>query len=283
MSRQSKVTSLALALVLGAPVVGGAAVANAQVYRPGETSPGTQAPRNEEILQVLERGAPDEIYATLEYAERVECQRCMPVVERNLYSPNARVREISAWWLRRRIFGFAIVFTRAVRTLRDTTATPERRSYAADALGEFMDRNAVPVLSEAFGSADAVVRASIVRALGRLNQTTGYATIVSALGDTDANVRREALAAIPVLNFFRQTDALLPLVADADDVVRRRATLLLADYGVEEAVDPLITVLNGDASRDVRQAAAFALGRLGGSAAREALRSAQTTESDSLV
>ncbi|MCC7536830.1 MAG: HEAT repeat domain-containing protein, partial [Deltaproteobacteria bacterium] len=42
-------------------------------------------------------------------------------------------------------------------------------------------------------------------------------------------------------------------------------------------------VLNGDASRDVRQAAAFALGRLGGSAAREALRSAQTTESDSLV
>lgn len=276
-------SSLVLALVLGASLVGGASLASAQLYRPGETSPGTQAPSNEQILDVLQRAAPDEVYATLEYAENVECQRCIPAVERSLYSTSPRIREIAAWWLRRRIFGFPIVFARTVRTLRDASASVERRTYAAEALGEFMDPNAVPVLSEAFSSGDATVRAAVVRSLGRMNQLAGHETIVRALSDSDATVRRDALSAIPLLSFFARSDAFLPLIADPDAVVRKRATLLLAEYGVEEAVDPLITTLQTDASRDVRQAAAYALGRLGGAGAREALRQAQTSEADSLV
>lgn len=275
--------SVALALVLGAPAVVGASLASAQVYRPGETSPGTQAPTNDRILEVLQRGAPDEVYATLEYAERVECQRCLPAVERSLYSASPRIREISAWWLRRRIFGFSIVFARTVRTLRDAGATAERRTYAAEALGEFMDPNAVPILAEAFAAPEAQVRAAVVRALGRINQPSGHATIVRALGDADAAVRRDALSTIPVLSFFSRSDALLPLVADTDEVVRKRAALLLGDYGVEEAIEPLITTLQSDPARDVRQAAAITLGRLGGASAREALRQAQTSETDSLV
>lgn len=279
-SNRSSLLVVAAALALAS----GALAQDAPRYRPGETSPGTQAPHMQQIMDALSSGSPDVIYSTLEYAERVECHQCIPAVAQNLYSPNARIREISAWWLRHRIFGFPLVFGVILDTLHDASASADRRQYAAEALGEFQDPNAVPDLSEVFATTpEPSVRAAIVRALGRLNQTSGHATIARALSDGDARVRRDALGVILQLNFFRQQDALLPLVADPDDVVRRRAISLLGEFGVEEAVAPLMTVLAADASRDVRQSAAWALGRIGGTEAREALRTARTTEQDSLV
>ena len=58
------------------------------------------------LLNVAKGGfAPTEIWRALEHGEKVECLDCIPVVSKLLYDDNAKTREISAWWLRRRIFG----------------------------------------------------------------------------------------------------------------------------------------------------------------------------------
>src|SRR6478609_809981 len=53
----------------------------------------------------LNPGAPSRIWQALEHGEKVDCLDCIPSVEKLLYDSNAKNREISAWWLRRRIFG----------------------------------------------------------------------------------------------------------------------------------------------------------------------------------
>src|SRR5215212_5391190 len=53
----------------------------------------------------LSNVAPTRIWKLLEHGEKVECLSCIPVVSRLLFDSNAKTREISAWWLRRRVFG----------------------------------------------------------------------------------------------------------------------------------------------------------------------------------
>ena len=60
----------------------------------------------ERLLRVAQGGyAPTEIWRALEHGEKVECLNCIPAVSKLLFSDEAKTREISAWWLRRRIFG----------------------------------------------------------------------------------------------------------------------------------------------------------------------------------
>ena len=53
----------------------------------------------------FDNAAPTRIWKLLEHGEKVECLDCIPRVSRLLFDSNAKTREISAWWLRRRIFG----------------------------------------------------------------------------------------------------------------------------------------------------------------------------------
>ncbi|MEY4581308.1 MAG: hypothetical protein RL701_6011, partial [Pseudomonadota bacterium] len=79
----------------------------------GESSPGTSAPSRQQMLNAIKSSTPTRLYATLEYGERVECFECIPVLTNKiLTSDNAEVREIGAWWLRRRSFGFGQVMTK---------------------------------------------------------------------------------------------------------------------------------------------------------------------------
>ena len=56
------------------------------------------------LMRVAQGGfAPTEIWRALEHGERVECLDCIPYVSDLLYNDDAKTREISAWWLRRRI------------------------------------------------------------------------------------------------------------------------------------------------------------------------------------
>ena len=85
--------------------------------------------------------APTEIWRALEHGEKVECLDCIPAVEKLLYDGNAKNREISAWWLRRRIFGVfgpGQVYSRTIATLNDKSKSEKQRAYAAEALGEFL-------------------------------------------------------------------------------------------------------------------------------------------------
>ncbi|NOY90894.1 MAG: HEAT repeat domain-containing protein [Deltaproteobacteria bacterium] len=224
-------------------VLASAGMASAQepptIFDPvhGEISPGTAAPSEAELMDVIRSGAPSRLMGLLEHGEMVECNACVPLLEAKLLeSGNAGVRELAAWWLRRRPFAVGAIMNRMRLTL-EGDADPTRRSRAAEALGELMDAHSLVPLrraveGDADGAADtsAMVRASAVLALGRLNHPAGNAVIAYAIEDTDVSVRRAALSVVLIVNFYREYDALVSALGDADPVVRRRAAQLVGEF-----------------------------------------------------
>lgn len=247
----------------------------------GELSPGTQAPKREYMLNAIKSASPARLFATLEYGERVECFECIPLLaDKLLSSDNADTREIAAWWLRRRAFGFGPVMEKMLAVVADD-AEPERRARAAAALGEFLDPHAAEVLgSVAAHDAEASVRVAAVRALGRLNTIKGTSMLSAALRDPDASVRLAALEQVMRVSFFRDDPALLETLADDAEPVRRTAAQLAGELRLSAAVEPLLGLLITDESAQVRQAAAIALGRIGGVDAEAALHDAKGIEHD---
>jgi hypothetical protein len=250
----------------------------------GELSPGTSAPTREGMMNAINNASPTRLYATLEYGERVECFECIPLLaDKLISSDNAQVREISAWWLRRRPFGFAPVFVK-MKQMALSDADPQHRARASEALGEFLDPHAADALATAATQDSEVsVRVAAVKALGRLNVVTGQAALAQALSDGDVSVRQAALAQVLKVNYFQDSGALLGRLADSDASVRRGAAQLAGELRLTAAVDPLLGLLMTDADPQVRQAAAIALGHLGGSDAHDALTDATTSETDDAV
>ncbi len=119
--------------------------------------------------------APTQIWKVLEHGEKLECLACVPIVSKLLYNSNPKTREISAWWLRRRIFGVfgpGQVYEQTLTTLGDANETESHRVYAANALGEFLSGGGVPALSKAaIGDESALVRKAAVAGLERLNSS----------------------------------------------------------------------------------------------------------------
>jgi len=256
----------------------------------GEISPGTAAPSRAELMDVIRSGAPGQLMTSLEYGEMVACNECVPLLEHKLLnSDEPEVREFSAWWLRRQPFAVGAIMNRMRLTLAGD-ADPVRRARAAEALGELMDAHGLLPLRRAVegdtdGGADTspVVRAAAVRALGRLNHPAGNAVIAHAIEDADPSVRRAALSVVLIVNFYRDYDALVSALADDDGDVRRRAAQLVGEFRVESAVPALEALLTADDVPGVREAAAWALGRVGGADAQRALTAAMGTEGESLV
>ena len=250
----------------------------------GETSPGTNAPKRQQMRNTIMSSTPTRLFATLEYGERVECFECIPLLAEKLLSSNdAQTREISAWWLRRRSFGFAPVMVKMKQVASDD-ADPVRRARAVSAIGEFLDPKGEQTLSKvATKDSDATVRVAAVRALGRLNVTSGHAALSKAISDADATVRKAALDQVLKVNFFHDHAALLGALGDDDADVRRKAVQLVGELELQAGVEPLLGILMTDENAQVRQAAAIALGRIGGAEARDALTDARKLEQSSDV
>ena len=247
----------------------------------GELSVGTSAPTPERMVNAIRSASPTAMTALLEYGERVECMECIPLLEKKLLDSNdSRVREMAAWWLRRRPFGYGRAAV-SMRKVVMSDADPTRRARAAEALGEFLDVGGLPMLEHAANAdGDAQVRLSAVRALGRLNAQGGHAAVVAAMQDDDGRVRLAALDQVTKLSFFTDHAAIAGALGDEDAQVRRRAAQLSGHVRASDAVAGLIDVLNHDLDGGARQAAAWALGRIGGGEATAALRLAEATESD---
>jgi HEAT repeat protein len=250
----------------------------------GELSPGTGAPKREYMVNAIKSASPSRLYATLEYGERVECLECIPLLADKLLSSNqAETREIAAWWLRRRAFGFGPI----LKKMQDAAvkdSSPERRERAVTAIGEFLDPHGADTLvTVARDDAEASVRGAAVRALGRLNTIKGTAALSAAISDSDERVRLAALEEVRHVSFFRDASAVLSAVADDSADVRRTAAQLAGELRLASAVEPLLGVLVTDDSAQVRQAAAIALGRIGGGEAEAALSDAQSVERDEAV
>jgi HEAT repeats len=281
-----------LVLALAAPALASAQASGTAEFTPydrsrGELSPDTQAPRIESLVSALDssRVAPSQLASLLEYGERVECHECVAPLQERMLDPrtDATVREMAAWWLRRRPFAFGAVMAHTRGVLTDD-ADPLRRAAAASAIGEFMDPHGVAHLTTAAsGDGDARVRTAAVRGLARINSPTGIPALVAALADRDATVVDAALQSVLRVNFWRDAEPVMQLLAHDDANIRRRAALVLASLRTAEAIPALSAMLMGDENAIARQSAAFALGRIGGVEARAALDEADARETNDRV
>lgn len=281
--RRMKLWSITvLAFALAVPAFGRADGPVTREYsRKGELSPDTAAPTIEAMVQAIERGSPHRLQAALEYGERVLCEACVPLLERKLLeSGDARVRRMSAWWLRRQPFAAPHVLAKLRKVVKED-ADAERRARAAEALGEMMDPGSLPVLSDAaLEDKDAKVRAAGVRALARLNSPGAAAVLGDALSDRSTDVKLAALDVLIRVGGFRDYELLLPLLGDDNADVRARAARLCGEHRVRGAEPVLIAMLRGDGAPAARKAAAWALGRIGRADGRAALREAAKKEKD---
>lgn len=294
--RTTKIAALAFATVLGAatlmsgteaksdgtPTNGGTAA----IY--GNNIPPDQIEflsTPERIISVTSSGSASAIWEALEHGEAIECLNCISAVEPLIYDNNAEIREISAWWLRRRtfgVFGPGEVYERTVNAVKGD-ANPQRRAYAAYALGEFLTLAGVEPLSNAINSdSSAMVRAAAVSALGRLNDE-GAGAVSKALTDGDMGVKLAAVTAASRINSFNDVPTTAKLMGDSSPQVRRRGVELLEGLRAKDSVQTLIALARNDQDADVRLSACHALGLLGDSSARSTLEAIVQTDANGLV
>ena len=233
--------------------------------------------------------APTEIWRALEHGEKVECLSCIPLVAKLLYDRNAKTREISAWWLRRRIFGVfgeGQTYSRVVATLNgDPSET--RRAYAAEALGEFMSYAGVKHVARAITTdASSVVKISAARALERLNNEGLGGELGQAIAapGQDEEVVWTSMHAAARINVFTGVDSIVGQIGSPSARIRKKAAEVLGRMRAADAVVGLIALTSEASESDpgVRKSAVAALGEIGDPAAADAVTAAQS-DSDGFV
>lgn len=233
------------------------------------------------LVQAPNSAAPTAIWTMLEHGERVECLSCIPYVSQMLYNSNPKTREISAWWLRRRIFGVfgpGEAYQQTIDAVSDQSQSELTRAYAASALGEFLEGAGIaPVATALVGDSSPVVRLAAANALIRLNNQGPNSELATALADHDDQVRLAALNGVTHINVFSKVDQVATLISDASPLVRRRAAQTLGTLKSADAVVGLIAITSPDTESDagVRAAAVWALGQIADPAARDAVLAAK--------
>jgi len=240
------------------------------------------------LIKAPDSAAPTAIWTMLEHGERVECLDCIPYVSKMLYGSNPKTREISAWWLRRRIFGVfgkGEIYEQTINTISNGKASELSRTYAANALGEFLEGAGIaPVSTALVNDPSPMVRLAAANALIRLNNEGPNYELSTALSDKDEKVRLAALNGVTHINVFSKVDRVAELINDTSPLVRRRAAQTLGTLKSGDAVVLLIalTTVGNEPDAGVRAAAVWALGQIADGRALDAVLAA-ANDSDSAV
>lgn len=240
----------------------------------------------EHIMTVATSGAgASAIWEALEHGESVECLDCVPLVEHLLYDQNNETREIAAWWMRKRMFGVfgpGEAYERNLGVLK-SDPDPQKRAFAASAVGEFLTLAGVQPLADAIkNDSSPKVRAAAALSLGRLNDD-GAGALSLALVDADESVRLAGIASAGRINSFTDVATAAKLVGDSSPVVRRNGAELLEALHAKDSVMGLIALLQNDPNAQVRASSAHALGVLRDASAKTTLQHAVDTDADQFV
>lgn len=252
----------------------------------GDLGPGSAETlsTNDEIMSAAASGAPSRVWAVLEHGEFVDCLNCITAVEPLLYDSHASNREIAAWWLRRRVFGVfgeGQTYQRTVQTLQ-SDPNPQKRVYAANALGEFLTLAGVKHCAQALKTdADEGVRAAAALALGRLQKDDG--ALATAISDSSPKVKVAVLDAASRMNQKYPSTSFAIALSDGDAAVRKRSAEVAETHQAVDQADKLVALAQNDPSEDVRIAAAHSLGALHAASARSALESIAQKDASGLV
>jgi HEAT repeat protein len=200
-----------------------------------------------------------------------------------LDSEDYRVREVAAWWFARRpVQKSELVDMATARLYGDD---PVLARNAADILGTFRMKAALPALAFAAGRTDLAVeaRAAAVRAIGTIAHPDGVPALAQAMGDAAAPVRLEAVRAYRTMRGTPDGAPLVTVLADPDVQVRREAAASVGHFKTPAARAGLETILGHDADELARRNAAWSLGEIGDGASRAALEQAASADASSLV
>ena len=144
------------------------------------------------------------------------------------------------------------------------------QAAAARTLGELGDRRACPTLSRLLSTSPrSDVRRAAAKALGRIGGQDAVAPLIVALSDPDEQTAIEARDALG--SIAEAMSELRKAFRSSNPVVRAGACHALGRLGLPDSVEVLAETLRSDGSSAARAAAAGALGRIGGAAARSAL------------
>lgn len=146
------------------------------------------------------------------------------------------------------------------------------RRSAAEALGELRRREAVPALLSAMRHRDWQIRRASADALGRIGDPEAFSGLLPYVGDPVSPVRRSVAGALLRMQEASGGDLYRRALSDRDPDVRRVGALASGLTLRQSAVPMLGRMLRSeDEPAAVREAAAEALGRIGGDEAVEAL------------
>ena len=250
------------------------------------------------LLQAVKSPDPAVCIAAVVALTRSGAAEALIPIQALLRNRNAQVRVVAIEALGRLRAAGA---TEAVCALLQDPVWEVRRE-AAEALGRLGDCQAVAALSAALGDSDADVREAATIALGSLGDSRAIGPLVLALKDPTSGVRRIAAATLSRIDTDWSSlpearaaaEELKPALHDNDPGVRHFVSHLLAAMNATEpgnaplaspgsatpeqrrnlAVTCFLRILS-DPDRDLRQAAAEALGRLGGDGAAAGLARAR--------
>ncbi len=214
------------------------------------------------IQQAISANSVDAIKAELERAEFLVCAACVDLVTPLVDHPDARVRQVAAWWLARRAVARQVQTAMITRLSQpDSTAALN----AADILGELHTVSSIAPLGAALSNPifSGAARAEMAKALGTIGRPAGTPFLTSALSDADAQVRSASVVALRTIRGNRDGSVALPLVSDADEGVRAEAVTTLGMFKYAGAASVLAGALANDPSATVRKKAAWALGEIG--------------------
>jgi HEAT repeat protein len=150
---------------------------------------------------------------------------------------------------------------RAPHDLRDRSTL--RRARAAQILGLCHVGAALPLLVQALGDPAPEVRVAATRALGRLGEPSASAALLTAVGAdrvVPAGPAADALEGMGV----GIAGSLREALSASNPTTRTVAAYLSGEGSFTRSLDPLRVALAGDDDLTVREAAAVALGRMGG-------------------
>jgi hypothetical protein len=236
------------------------------------------------IQQAISANSVDAIKAELERAEFLVCAGCVDLVTPLVDHPDARVRQVAAWWLARRAVSRQIQTSMITRLSQgDSTAALN----AADVLAELHYVSSIPALGAALSNPifSGAARAEMAKALGTIGRPAGTQFLTAALSDSDAQVRAASLVALRTIRGNRDGSVALALVTDGDEGVRTQAVTTIGMFKYGAGAAALTTALVSDPSATVRKNAAWALGEIGApsSVAGGTLQTAATSDPSPLV
>ncbi len=212
-----------------------------------------------EVLLDTERPYEERANAAKALGELAEHRAFEPLSQALRNDPHELVRETAAVALQQLARRDAV--TSFVDALQDPFGSV--RAAAAEALLHQGDRRAVEPLAQALQDEYGKVREIAAEALYELCASQAAPALHEALKDEYSSVRVLAAEALGQLRRPQSLPFLLDALQDSSGVVRKATIRALQQLGAEEAVEPLLQVLQHDMDGEVRDTAAEALGNLG--------------------